>query len=490
MNGKKLLVNSNPFETRIALVSDGRLVEFFVERPKDRGLTGNIYKGTVVRVLPGMQAAFVEVGLDRTAFLHVSDIKVEIDDQDDDKPREAREDRSQLRIQDILKQGQLVTVQVAKEPIGTKGARVTGYVSLAGRYLVLMPTYDRVAVSRRIQDDRERKRLKKIVSNVRPEGYAFIIRTVCEGMPAGQIEADMNYLVKLWKAISAKAESAPTPSLLFEELDLTLRTVRDLFSDDIDKLIFDGKDEYERVSAFVQEFMPNLSHKLELYDGPDPLFDAYAIEIEVSNALEKKVWLRSGGHIITDQMEALTAIDVNTGKYVGKKNSEETVLKTNLEAVKEVVYQLKLRNIGGIIVIDFIDMEKQSNRTRVYNALKDELKDDKARTNILKISELGVVEMTRKRTRESLTQSLCEPCPYCDGSGLIKGVSTVIMEIYRELLTELPKKRRKAIVYVNPDIAEKLREDTAITDSLQQSFRKKLVIKEVETFHHEQFEIL
>ena len=485
----EILVNSNPFETRIAIVHDGRLIEFYVERPADRGITGNIYKGKVVKVLPGMQAAFVEVGLERTAFLHVSDINEKLEGTDEDGPPQKGGYRNQ-RIQDMLKEGHTVTVQVAKEPIGTKGARVTGYVSLPGRYLVLMPTYDKVAVSRRIQEDKERRRLKSIVSELRPKGYAFIVRTVCEGIKKPQISSDMDYLVKLWKGISKKSESAKTPSALYEELDLTLRTVRDIFSSDVDKLIIDSKEEYERTVEFIDNFMPQLSGRVELFEGKDPLFDAYGIEIEISDALEKKVWLRSGGHIIMDQMEALTAIDVNTGKFVGRKNSEETVAKTNLEAVKEVVDQLRLRNIGGIIVIDFIDMEKQSNRTKVYNALKDALKTDKARTNILKISELGVVEMTRKRTRESLGQSLCDPCPYCDGNGLIKGKRTVLMEIYRELLRELPLRRRKAVVYVNPEIAAMIKEESEIIDDLYKRFRKKVVIKSAELFHQEQFEIV
>ncbi len=485
-----ILINSNPFETRVAIVKDKRLVEFYLERPADRGITGNIYKGTVVRVLPGMQAAFVEAGLDRTTFLHVSDIKMDFDD-DDDSPRNRRSPRQEPpRIQDVLKEGQKVTVQVAKEPIGTKGARVTGYVSLPGRYLVLMPDYDKIACSRRISDERERRRLKKMVSELKPKNFAFIIRTVCEGAEREHMQSDMDYLVRLWQGIEKKAKDCSTPSVLYEELDLTLRTVRDIFSEDVDKLIIDSESEYKTTAAFIEEFMPHLSGRVEHYAGKDPIFDAYGIELEISDALEKKVWLKSGGHLVIDQMEALTAIDVNTGKYVGKKNSEETVLKTNLESVDEVVYQLKLRNIGGIIVIDFIDMEKAANRTRVYNALKEALKSDKTRTNILKISELGVIEMTRKRTRESIGQSLCEPCPYCDGNGLVRGRETVIMEIYRELIRELPKKRRKVVVYVNSLVSEKLKEDPAIIEELQNTFKKKVVIKTVDTFHMEQYEIV
>ncbi len=490
---KEKIINANPFETRIAKVDDSKLVEFYVERKKDRGLTGNVYKGTVVRVLPGMQAAFVEVGLDRTSFLHVSDIADPTADFDEVVDRRRGRGKGEFnvgRIQDKIKEGQKIIVQVAKEPIGTKGARVTCYVSLAGRYLVLMPTFSKIALSRRISDDKERRRLKKIVSELRPEGYSFIIRTVCEGASKENIKADMDYLVKLWQSIKFRCDNTNAPSRLYEELDLALRTVRDSFSVDIDKLVIDSKDEFERASNFVNEFMPALSDRLEHYIKEDPIFDAYGVEIEVSDALEKKVWLKNGGHIIIDQMEALTAIDVNTGKYVGKKNSEETVTRTNLEAVKEVVYQLRLRNIGGIIVIDFIDMGKPQNRSKVYNALLQALKQDKAKTNILKVSEFGIIEMTRKRTRESIGQSLCEPCHYCDGNGLVKARETIMMEIYRELKRELPHSRRKVQLYVNPKIADKFKEDFSILDDLQDSFKKKIVVKPVDLFHIEQFEIV
>jgi len=487
----EILINANPFETRVTLMEHGRLAEFYVERKKDRGITGNIYKGKVVRVLPGMQSAFLEVGLQRTAFLHVTDIQepslAGVDEEEEE--RHERHHASFTRIQDVLKEGQEIVVQAAKEPIGTKGARVTSYISLAGRYLVLMPTYDKVAISRRISSDKERRRLREIVSSVRPPGFGFIIRTVCEGMNKEEIRADMDFLIKLWQSILNKKETSPTPSLLYEELDLTLRTIRDLFSRDIDRLVIDSKPEYERAKKFIEDFMPHLGGRLELYEGAEDIFDAYGIEIELADAMEKKVWLRSGGHIVIDQMEALTAIDVNTGKYVGKKSSEDTILKTNLEAVAEIVYQLRLRNIGGIIVIDFIDMARAADREKVYNTLKDALKADKARTNILKISELGIVEMTRKRVRESLAQSLCEPCPYCDGNGLVKARDTIVMEIYRELQRELPLRKKKATLYVSPAVAEILQAEKVIMEDLEKRFGRKVVIKPVERFHQERYEI-
>jgi ribonuclease G len=487
-NKTELLINHNPFETRVALVEQGRLVEFYVERAKDRGITGNIYKGKVVRVLPGMQSAFVEIGIQRTSFLHVSDIQEPVDEEEDDE--EARKKRDEARIQDLIKEGQEVLVQAAKEPIGTKGARVTSYVSLPGRYLVFMPTYDKVAISRRISSEKERRRLREIVHSMKPPGNGFIIRTVCEGMSKEDIQADMQFLIKLWQAIQKKKEQVRTPGLVWEELDITLRIIRDVFSSDIERLVIDSKEEYERAKKFVEEFMPHLAGRLELYQGEADIYDSHGIEIELTDALERRVWLRSGGHIVIDQMEALTAIDVNTGKYVGKKSSDDTILKTNLEAVKEAVYQLRLRNIGGIIVIDFIDMSRTADREKVYNALKEALKADKARTNILKISELGIVEMTRKRVRESLVQSLCEPCPYCDGNSNVKAKDTVIMEIYRELQRELPLRKKKASLYVSVAIAERLKEDPGPIADLEKKTDRQVIVKPVDRFHQERFEII
>lgn len=484
----ELVISSNPFETRVALIEQGRLSEFYVERAKDRGITGNIYKGRIVRVLPGMQSAFVEIGIQRTSFLHVSDIKEPPEGFEEDEEEHKR--HANVRIQDIVKEGHEIMVQAAKEPIGTKGARVTSYASLPGRYLVLMPTYDKIAISRRISSEKERRRLREIVSSMRQPGYGFIIRTVCEGMRKEDIQADMEFLIKLWKAILKKKEEVRTPGLVWAELDLTLRTIRDLFSEDIERLVIDSRDEYERAKKFLDEFMPHLAGRLELYEGKEDVFDAHGVEIELTDALERKVWLRSGGHIVIDQMEALTAVDVNTGKYVGKRSSEDTIVKTNLEAVNEIVYQLRLRNIGGIIVIDFIDMARQSDREKVYNTLKEALKADKARTNILKISELGIVEMTRKRVRESLSQSLCEPCPYCDGNAQIKAKDTIIMDIYRELARELPLRKKKATIYVSPSISERIKEDPAPIQDIERKFGKKVFIKPVERFHQERYEII
>lgn len=491
-NGTEILVNVNPFESRVAIVEEGRLSEFYVERLKDRVITGNIYKGRVVRVLPGMQSAFIDIGIQRTAFIHVSDIQEPFEDADVETDREEERPHTpfNVRIQDLLKEGQEIMVQAAKEPMGTKGARVTSYISLPGRYLVFMPTYDKIAISRRISSEKERRRLRDIVSGLRPQGCGFIIRTVCEGMAKEDVAADMEFLTRLWKSTLKKKEKVPTPGILYEELDLTLRTIRDSFSQDVERLVIDDRAEFERAMRFVEDCMPAFAGRVELYEGKEDLFDARGVEIELADAIEKKVWLRSGGHIVIDQMEALTAIDVNTGKYVGKKNSDETILKTNLEAVKEVVYQLKLRNIGGIIVIDFIDMSKAVDREKVYNALRDALKADKARTNILKISELGIVEMTRKRVRENLAQSLCEPCPYCEGNGAVKARYTILMDIYRELRKELPLGNNKTTLYVSPSVAELLQTvDADIIKDLEKRFDRKITIKAVDRFHQERYEI-
>lgn len=493
-SGNEIIINYNPHETRVALLQGGRLVEFYLERSRDRGLSGNVYKGKVVRVLPGMQAAFVDIGLERTAFLHVTDIYKVFDEFEDiaSEAEEARERPSRhAPIQDVLKEGQELMVQVAKEPMGSKGARITSHVSLPGRYIVFTPTDDHIGVSRRIENEKERRRLKDIIAGLRPPGAGFIIRTACEGMKEDDIKSDMDFLIKLWGEILKKREKLSAPYLLYQEPDLTLRTIRDIFTADIDKLIIDDRAEYERAIRFAEDFLPELRERIELYESHEPIFDAYGIEIELADASSKKVWLKSGGYIVIDQMEALTAIDVNTGKYVGKKSSEETVLKTNMEAVKEVVYQLKLRNIGGIVVVDFIDMAKAGNREKVYSAFKEALKADKARTNILKISELGLIEMTRKRSRESINQMLCEPCPYCEGNGIIRSKDTVIMEIYRELIKELPKRRRKLTLYVHPVIAELLYgESERIIEELEKSFKKKVVIKTLNSLHQEQYEIV
>src|SRR5262249_49399349 len=361
------------------------------------------------------------------------------------------------KIEELLKEGQEVLVQVAKEPISTKGARITSYVSLPGRHLVFMPTVDHIGISRRIGTDKERKRLRDIVETQKPKGAGFIVRTVAEGASEKELRDDMDFLMRLWREVVKKNERAKPASLLYSDLDLLLRTVRDTLNDDIDKLIVDSRGEYERVQKFVQAFMPEYQGRIELYEGAEPIFDGFGIEGEIDRALERKVWLKSGGSLIVDEGEALTAIDVNTGKFVGKRNLEETITKNNLEACREVADQLRLRNIGGIIVVDFIDMDKEQNREKVFRAFTEALKADRARSNVSKISELGLVEMTRKRTRESLSRKLTEPCFYCEGKGYLKSKTTICYEILRELRRGGDAVKEDAIVIqCHPEIADLL----------------------------------
>ncbi|MCS6914154.1 MAG: Rne/Rng family ribonuclease [Myxococcales bacterium] len=503
-----LVINADGPETRVALVENGQVAEIYIERRRERGIVGNIYKGKVLRVLPGMQAAFVDIGTDKAAFLYVGDVRgtpedvrsLFVEEEEEDAPLRERkvkvrphkgEDSSGPRIEDLLKAGQEIIVQVAKEPIGTKGSRSTSYISLPGRNLVFMPTVDHVGISRRISGDKERKRLRTIVESMRPAGTGFIVRTVAEGVSDKELRADMEFLIKLWNSIVKKAEVARAPALLYHDLDLLLRTVRDLFTPDVEKLIIDSKPEYERLCKFTGAFMPEFLPKIELYEGTEPIFDGYGIEIEIDRALERKVYLKSGGSLVIDQGEALTTIDVNTGRFVGKRNLEETITKTNLEACKEVADQLRLRNIGGIIIIDFIDMDREANQDKVMKALVEAMRHDRAKTNITKISELGLVEMTRKRTRESLGRTLTEPCFYCAGKGYLKSKTTVAYEVLRQIRREGHAIREDSIVVsVHPQIAELLAtSDQQYLEDLEKRLQKKIVIKPRERFHLERYEL-
>ena len=504
MAGNQLVINCDGPETRVALIQDGQLAELYIERRRERGIVGNIYKGKVVRVLPGMQASFVDIGQEKAAFLYVADVRGAPEDYkalflDDEGAGASSEDRDEqekhskhARIEDLLKEGQDVLIQVAKAPMGTKGARTTSYVSLPGRHLVFMPTVNHVGISRRIGTEKERKRLRGIVDSMRPEGAGFIVRTVAEGASERDLRADVEFLIKLWNSLLKRNETARSPTLLYNDLDLLLRTVRDLFTSEVEKLIVDSKPEYERVLKFVQTFMPDFAHRVELYTGREPIFDGFGIEIEIDRALERKVWLKSGGYLVIDEGEALTAIDVNTGKFVGKHNLEETITKNNVEACKEVAEQLRLRNIGGIIVVDFIDMDRPQNRDKVSRALNDALKDDRSKANVTAISELGLVEMTRKRTRESLLRALTEPCFYCEGKGYLRSKTTICYDLLRELRRDGGGIREEVIeVRCHPEIAEMLAtQDQAYVDDLEKRLQKKIVIKGRDQSHLEEYQIL
>jgi len=441
---KQILINAAPWETRVAVLEDTTLVELHIERGRDRSLAGNIYKGRVIRVLPGMQAAFVDIGLEKAAFLHVSDLTgpglvrgVVEDGEESEEVDDVAPPRRRVQfapIEERLAKNQELLVQVSKEPMGSKGARVTAHISLPGRYLVHMPGTAHIGISRRIEDPDERDRLRDAVDSERSEPTGgYIVRTACEGAAKREIRDDVRFLTRLWSRVQQTAESASAPALVHRDLDLVLRVLRDLFTSDVERLVVDDPVEHARILEFVEEFMPRLVARVHRYEGTTPLFEQHGVETKIARALERRVWLKSGGYLIFDQTESLTTVDVNTGRYVGKRDQEETVLKTNLEAAKQVVHQLRLRNIGGIIVIDFIDMEKAANRRKVFDTLQEAARADKARSNVLRISELGLVQMTRKRTRESLGQRLLEPCPHCDGLGRLRSVETIAYDTLRRV---------------------------------------------------------
>jgi len=497
----ELVINTTPHETRIALIENGTIAELYIERSRVKGIVGNIYKGRVIRVLPGMQAAFVDIGLEKAAFLYVADVFEAIEDYEsfmdgaDKKEGQLDEDGQAINpmhpIEELLQEGQEILVQVSKEPIGTKGARITAHISLPGRHLVYMPTVDHVGVSRRIENEEERDRLKEIVERVKPTSGGFIIRTVSDGKSEEDLLTDMQYLTMLWEEIVKKNEKAHAPCLIHSDLDVTQKVVRDILTEDVDRIVVDSKPEYDKIIQFISTFMPKIKYSIELYEENEPIFDHFGLEVEISRALGRKVWLKSGGYIIIEQTEALTAIDVNTGRYVGKHNLEDTILKTNLEAVKEIAYQLRLRNIGGIIIIDFIDMEKEVNREKVFTALEEALKADKSKTNILKMSDLGLLEMTRKRVRESIGRLMCEPCPYCEGLGYVKSKTTVCQEIFRELRREMLGLRgTKVMLTVHPQVADLLYdEERRGLEDLEKRFKKRITVRAKPGFHQEQFEI-
>ena len=497
-----MVVNSTRAETRVALIEDGLLSEIYMERRRDRGVAGNIYKGKVLRVLPGMQAAFVDISLEKAGFLHVSDfynfekdinLIDGVDEDDDAVPPPSRGKVSRrMNISDCMKQGDEILVQVAKEPMGTKGARLTGHISLPGRYVVFMPTVSHIGISRRIGSEKERKRLRKLVEENRPPGTGFIVRTVSEEISDEKLLRDMELLVKLWTDILDKANEVKAPYLLNEEPDLLLRAARDLFTTDIGELIVDDKEAYKRVSEFTGHYMPGFSENIKMYKAPDPIFDAFGIEVEIERALAREVPLRSGGSLVFDRTEALTAVDVNTGKFVGSGSDlEETILRTNLEAAEEVVYQLRLRNIGGIIIIDFIDMEDARNRERVYRTLEAALRKDRVTTNSLAISEFGLVEMTRKRVRESLVQYMCDPCPHCKGRGQVKAKETVAAEIVREIRRQAPAMEGNAVyVDAHPEVISfLLNVERTTVQELEQVFHKKINLRGQRGKHIEFFDL-
>ena len=432
LGSEEILINVTPMECRVGLVENGVVQELYVERSSRRGLVGNIYKGKVVRVLPGMQAAFVEIGLERTAFVHASDFVA---------PRHNGDDARQPGIHELVHDGQSVVVQVMKDMMGTKGARLTTDLSIPSRYVVFMPYGQHIGISQRIEDEAERERLKALIRTIKSENPdelkgGFIVRTAAEGATEADMRHDIQFLVKLWRWIQERSQEAATPSLVYEELPLFLRTIRDLVTTGVSEILVDSRETFGRVREFATEFVPSVVPRLAHYPGERPLFDLYNVEDDLQKALQRKVLLKSGGYLIIDQTEAMTTVDVNTGSFVGSRTLEDTVFKTNLEATHAIARQLRLRNLGGIIIIDFIDMEESEHRAQVLRSLEKMLAKDHAKTKITQVSELGLVEMTRKRTRESLEHLLCETCPECQGRGAVKTAETICYEIFRELLRE------------------------------------------------------
>ncbi|MEM7277918.1 MAG: ribonuclease G [Pseudomonadota bacterium] len=426
--GEELLVNVTPRETRAALLESGILQEIFVERDAKRGLISNIYKGKVSRVLPGMQAAFIDIGLERTGFLHASDIAGSAQEDNDES----------IDIRSLVKEGGNVLVQVLKDPLGSKGARLTTSITLPSRYLVMMPEKKGLGVSARIDDEPERERLRTTMDLLVPDDspHGFIVRTAAEGAPLEALNADMMFLTKLWEEVRAQSKGGKAPKLVHDDLPLTVRVLRDLVSADIERIRVDSPEAYERMKRFAQMFLPEMEPIIEQYTSRRPIFDLYGVEDEIKKALDSRVELKSGGYIVVDQTEAMTTIDVNTGGFVGTRNLEDTIYRTNLEAAVAIARQLRLRNLGGIIILDFIDMVEPEHREQVMSLLDQSLAQDHARYQIMPVSELGLVEMTRKRTRESLEHILCQTCPTCHGRGSIRTPQTVCYEIHREILRQ------------------------------------------------------
>lgn len=484
---EELLINVTPQETRVAYVENGLLQEVHIERARKRGLVGNIYKGKVVRVLPGMQAAFLDVGLERTAFLHVSDIA-----QPNGKNGDGGEPSDV--IMELLRDGQELMVQVVKDPMGTKGARLTTQISFPSRYLVYMPGISHIGISQRIEDDTERQRLKETLSNFSTEFEqgGYIARTVAEGIDKDAIYKDMQFLQKIWLNIIERNSTAKNGSLIHEDLSLVMRTMRDLSGIDIEKVRIDSHSTFDKVKSFASKFIPELESRIEHYPGERPIFDLYGAEDEIQRALERKVPLKSGGYLIIDQTEAMTTIDVNTGAFVGHRNLEETIFKTNLESAQAIVRQLRLRNLGGIIIIDFIDMLDEEHKRQVLRSLEKHLDKDHAKTNVCDVSSLGLVEMTRKRTRESLEHVLCEPCPCCHGRASLRTPETVCYEIYREIIREARQFEAQEflILAAQPIVDLMLDEESTSIAELEDFIGKPIRFQVENEYNQEHFDVV
>lgn len=514
---KEVLINSTSLEIRIAIVEDGDLVEFMVEREQTRRLVGDVYLGRVNAILPGIQAAFVDIGYEKAGFLHASDLHASMDALAqmeggiDDEPepahrrrggrdgrgrggrrRDTRPKNGGLSIEKMLHKSQEILVQATKEAIGTKGPRLSTQISLPGRYVVYMPNMDYLGVSRRIESRQERSRLKELISRKKPANCAIIARTACEGIEDRQIAADISYLHHLWQDIRKRSEKSAAPSLIHEEVGLLVGMVRDILTDDVDKIMIDSEREHRKLMRYLRTFSPQLTSRVKLYKDKTAMFDRFNIESEIEKSLERKVWLKKGGYLIFDHTEALVAIDVNTGRFVGKKDQEETILETNLLAAREIPRQLRLRDIGGIIVIDFIDMEAESNKRKVLAELRHHLKKDRSRSKAFAVSDLGLVEVSRKRVRPSLLHFFSEECPYCSGIGKVLSYESLATKVERWIRRVGARTKEKKIqIRVNSSLAIFLEEERSdVLDALSRQYKMKIEIQDDPRLHREDFKVI
>ena len=473
----EILINITPNESRVALVENGMLQEVYIERAAKRGLVGNVYKGKVSRVLPGMQAAFIEIGLERAAFLHASDIQVD------------GENNKVESINSLVTEGQEICVQVVKDPLGTKGARLTTQVSIPSRFLVFMPGVQHIGISQKIEEEEERNRLRSKLEELAVDDYAggYIVRTAAEGISNEEVQADVEYLQRMWKAIGEKMKTQTSSRLIHEDLPLAMRMMRDLVSPEIEKIRIDSKETYERAAKFARKFIPEVADRVEYYPGERPIFDLFSVEDEIQKALAKRADLKSGGYLIIDQTEAMTTIDVNTGGFVGHRNLDETIFKTNLEAAVAIARQVRLRNLGGILIIDFIDMQDEEHKRQVLRALEKNLERDHAKCHISQVSALGLVEMTRKRTRESLEHILCEDCPTCGGRGSLRTAETVCYEIFREIIREARQYDAQTfLVLASQEVVDRLLEEESTSVAELEDFIGKPIKLQVELLYSQE----
>jgi len=494
---KELVVNVESLETRIALLENQKLTELMIERAEKPSIVGNIYKGRVDSIIPGIQAAFIDIGTNKNGFLYVSDISTDFEDITLDegmvpRPLHRKTMTGPSRIQNIIHTNQNLMVQVVKDQIGNKGARLTTFITIPGRYVVLFPTINATGVSKKIESVKERERLRKIMHQIKPQGMGIVFRTAAENKPREDLENDVMYLIRVWDEVNEKFRNMKSPGLVREDLNPILRIVRDRFTKEIQRLTIDNSIQYEKIINFLNILEPTLKKRVRLYKLKTPIFEKMNIEREIDKILQRNVQLKSGGYITIDLTEALVAIDVNTGSFIGKKELEETILQTNLEAAEEIARQVRLRDLNGIIVIDFIDMSLEQNRKKLLNHFLNLLKNDRAKITVSEISELGMIEMTRQRLKQNVIKTLSQPCPYCYGCGHIKSNTTVLLDIIRKLKSMfLVNKEKKFIVQTHPEIAKRLREENApLLENLQKEFSKEIIIESVSDFHIEDYRIL